>query len=108
MKTIAGMVLGVLVAGACSGSSTPAAPADDPGLVAGRDVFVRNCASCHGSAGGGGRGPKISEGRTADLFPAIEDQILFVAEGKGGMPAFSGRLSAEEIEDVVRFVREVL
>ena len=102
------LLVGVLTVGACGGSPTPAAPADAPGLVAGRSVYIRNCASCHGSAGGGGRGLRLDEGRTLDTFPSVDDQMSFVSEGKGGMPAFADRLSAEEIEDVVRFVREVL
>ncbi len=108
MKRITVLMVGTLIAGACGGSPTPAAPADAPDLVAGRSVYIRNCASCHGSAGGGGRGPRLDEGRTLDTFPSVEDQVSFVSEGKGGMPAFSDRLSAEEIEDVVRFIREVL
>lgn len=108
LSEIAVLLAGALLVGACGASPTPAAPENDSGLVAGRDVYIRNCASCHGSAGGGGRGPRMDEGRTTDTFPSVEDQILFVAEGKRGMPGFSDRLSAEEIEDVVRFVREVL
>jgi mono/diheme cytochrome c family protein len=39
------------------------------------------CSSCHGSAGGGGAGRKLSEGEVLRTFPNIEDQIRFVYNG---------------------------
>lgn len=98
----------VVLAGACSRGTTPVVLDGDPELVAGRDIFIRNCTNCHGAAGNGGRGPRLSEGRVIENYPDVLDQIEIVADGKSGMPAFSGRLDAAEIEQVVRFTREVL
>ncbi len=102
------LLVAAVFLGACSVTATPRADNDDPVLEVGRTVYIRNCASCHGAAGGGGKGPPLSEGRIGANFANIEDQIDLVTNGKGGMPAFSGRLTEEELEAVVRFTREVL
>ncbi len=109
-KTAAGLglaALAIVVAG-CAGASTPEVTNGDAGLELGRDIYVRQCASCHGGSGGGGRGTKLSEGTVLAAYPDIEDQVTIIAEGRNAMPAFGGRLTAEEIEAVVRFTREVL
>ena len=102
------LIIGMLVLVACSVTQTPSVPSGDPVLEDGRAIYIRNCASCHGSAGDGGQGPKLSEGKMMVEFEEISEQIDLVADGQGGMPAFSGRLTDEEIEAVVRFTREVL
>ncbi len=68
-------------------------------------VFAERCAGCHGADGGGGRGPQLSDGRAAANFPDIEDQIVVVTEGRGGMPSFGDRLTPDEIRAVVEFSR---
>ena len=101
----------------------PVSPLDQ-----GRQVYASACASCHGASGGGGIGPKLSEGESAVTFPNEEDHVAWVQEGSsskrgqpygdparpggpriastGNMPAFSGQLSEEEIQAVVLFERE--
>lgn len=82
--------------------------ADDQALVAGQDIYQSNCATCHGATGDGGQGPKLSDGDIAGRYPDIEDQIAVVSDGRNQMPSFEGELSDEEIENVVRYEREVL
>lgn len=41
-------------------------------------------------------------------YPNIDDQIALITNGKGAMPAFSKKLSAEQITSVTRYTREVL
>lgn len=102
------LVFGTALGAACStSSSTPAAPADDAVLVEGQKVYSANCASCHGSAGAGGYGKKLA-GVVETNYPNIDDQIAVIASGKGAMPGFSQKLSAEQIEAVARYTREVL
>lgn len=96
-----------IVLAACA-PPPPAAPSDDPVLVQGQEIYARNCASCHGSAGGGGVGPKLSEGAVLAAYPNIKDQIDLVSQGRGNMPAYQDRLSGQEQEAVVRYTREVL
>ena len=40
-----------------------------------------------------------------EKYPDIEDQITFVTNGTGRMPAFRGTLSTEEIRKVVTYER---
>jgi mono/diheme cytochrome c family protein len=101
------IVVGSFLFAACAGES-PEVTVDDPELVQGREVYVRSCASCHGSSGGGGLGPKLSEGAVTDSFPTIADQIELIANGRGTMPSYTGRLSPEEMQAVARYTREVL
>jgi mono/diheme cytochrome c family protein len=105
------LVGSALLGAACTSTDTPALSgdqADDPQLVLGRQVFEDNCARCHGGSGGGGAGPKLSDGEVVDAFPEPADQVALVREGRDTMPSFADRLSAEEIEAVVRFTREAL
>jgi mono/diheme cytochrome c family protein len=77
-------------------SSTPATP--------GAALYASSCASCHGADGGGGVGPQLA-GAVVKRFPAVDDQIAFVSEGSGSMPAFGGQLSPAEIRQVVEYTR---
>ncbi len=96
-----------LVAVACVGEP-PEVTVDDDELVAGRAIYGSSCASCHGAAGGGGSGPKLADGAAAAAYPDLADQMALVAEGKGRMPAFVGRLDDDQIRAVVRYTREIL
>jgi mono/diheme cytochrome c family protein len=92
---------------ACGGEG----PADSdvaPELREGRDLYRSQCASCHGSTGGGGVGSALDDGRMAQRYPDIADQIAVVSDGRGMMPGFGGFLSDAQLEAVVRFTREGL
>ncbi len=95
------------MAGGCTGAVVEAPPGDSE-LQLGQTVYTRNCASCHGAAGAGGRGVRLNEGAVLRSFPLVSDQIDVIANGRRTMPAFSGRLTEEDIEAVVRYTREVL
>jgi mono/diheme cytochrome c family protein len=117
-RTGVGLVFAVVVLAACGGgsstSSSASAPlptgaqAHDPKLLAGRTVFTGECASCHGIRGEGGAGPSFLGGRLERDYPNAEDQVTFVAAGRGMMPAFSGILNHQQIESVVAYQRQVL
>jgi mono/diheme cytochrome c family protein len=98
--------------GAACGGADRAAPEltaeqrEDPALVAGEQVFANNCATCHG-ADGRGRSNAPSLEDIEDRY-SLEDQVVLITGGRGGMPPFSSRLSDEEIEAVARYEREVL
>jgi cytochrome c553 len=71
--------------------------------AAGATVFKQaGCGSCHtlaAASASGQIGPNLD-----DLRPAFEDVRARVEAGGGGMPAFAGRLSEEQIRDVAAFV----
>jgi cytochrome c551 len=67
-------------------------------------VFSENCSVCHGATGHGGNGgPDL---RTMPLAQSEAGAIEQVTNGGGGMPAFSGQLSEEEIENVAAYVAQ--
>jgi mono/diheme cytochrome c family protein len=80
-----------------SGSGASASP--------GATLFAANCARCHGSDGGGGLGPQLSDGAVTKRFPNVADQVKFVTRGASGMPGFGGDLSPADIEQVVAYTR---
>jgi mono/diheme cytochrome c family protein len=68
----------------------------------GAAVFSENCSTCHGATGEGGNGgPDLL---TMPLAKTEAGAIEQVTNGGGGMPAFAGTLSEEEIEDVAAYV----
>jgi mono/diheme cytochrome c family protein len=75
------------------------------GGVDGAAVFSENCATCHGADGSGISGPPLDDGIVVVNFPDVQDQIDVVTGGRGPMPAFGDRLSAEEIQAVVEYTR---
>jgi len=77
-------------------------PAGQEGGGEGKTIFTSNCASCHTlkAAGTTGEvGPNLDE-----LEPDKATVEKQVTNGGGGMPAFGGTLSPEEIKEVAAFV----
>jgi mono/diheme cytochrome c family protein len=82
------------------GTATTAGGDAESGAV----VFSENCSTCHGATGHGGNGgPDL---RTMPLAQSEEGAIQQVTNGGGGMPAFGGTLSEEEIENVAAYVAQ--
>jgi mono/diheme cytochrome c family protein len=78
------------------------APAEgDP--EAGREVFASaGCGNCHTFEAAGSSGttaPNLDEAQ-----PSFDDAVEQIRNGGGGMPAFEGDLSEEEITNVAAFV----
>lgn len=85
--------------GGGSGSTAKSGP--------GYDVYLANCARCHGQDGQGGVGPKLAGVVTAD-FPDAREEVAVVRDGRASMPSFKGDLTAAEIQDVVAYTRSQL
>jgi mono/diheme cytochrome c family protein len=87
------------------GSLTPATTttaAGRGGHADGKVVFTQNCASCHTLAAAhatGTVGPNLDQ-----LRPSYATVKRQVTNGGGGMPSFSGRLSAAQIDAVSKYV----
>ena len=73
-------------------------------LEAGQAVFEANCARCHGADGMGSQTGRSLIG-IAMSEPDRSVHVASVTTGKGNMPAFGERLSAEEIDAAVSYVR---
>jgi mono/diheme cytochrome c family protein len=88
------------VEGEAEGSETAAGGSAESGAV----VFSENCSTCHGATGHGGNGgPDLT---TMPLAQSEAGAIEQVTNGGGGMPAFAGTLSEEEIENVAAYVAQ--
>jgi cytochrome c6 len=84
--------------------------AADPG--AGKDLFAGKCVMCHGADGAGNtamgkrfniqnlRAPEIQKRSDAELAASI-------TKGKNKMPAFEGKLTPEQVSNVVAHIREL-
>jgi|1186.fasta_scaffold103237_2 mono/diheme cytochrome c family protein len=98
-------LVGVAVAVVLLFANEPGAGSGSTAPSSGAALFAANCGSCHGADGGGGLGPQLSDGAAVKRFPSVDDQVAFVTEGSGSMPAFGGRLSARQIRRVVDYTR---
>jgi alcohol dehydrogenase (cytochrome c) len=75
-----------------------------PNAEAGKEVFAEECSVCHGADGlGGNGGPDLTTQPKAKEQKGAEEQVK---KGGGGMPAFEGTLSEEEIANVAAYVVE--
>lgn len=71
----------------------------------GQQLYMSNCAACHGGNGEGGSGPALAgNARAAD----IANVQNIIAYGRGMMPGFSATLTPEQIETVTQFVTQEL
>jgi cytochrome c oxidase cbb3-type subunit 3 len=75
----------------------------------GAATYARECASCHGAEGKGGKyvqigNPQLLIGVTNGFLRAV------IREGRPGtpMPAFATKLDAQAVEDVVAYLRDLL
>jgi cytochrome c6 len=94
-------------------SAIPAPQATAGGAAAGdaETLYAKHCARCHGEDGRGETtmGKKFELKDLADPeVQALSDAEIrrIIADGEGKMPGFSKKLSAEEIDSLVRYVRE--
>lgn len=87
--------------------------ADTASVKRGRDLFLNNCASCHGnSARGDGPIALALTPKPADLVvmapmhPA-EDFFWKIGNGRGAMPAWKNTLSENQIWDLVNYIKSL-
>ncbi|HXJ76592.1 MAG TPA: cytochrome c, partial [Candidatus Dormibacteraeota bacterium] len=71
--------------------------------TAGRQLFLKNCAHCHGPDARGDEGPDLHKLDWTDQ--QITSQIR--NGRKGQMPAFGGKLSSENISNIVAYVQSL-
>ena len=97
----------LLIAFACAVLATPAPAADHPGAVVYR---TKMCKACHGDDGSGntpaGKTVKAHDLRSEDVQKKSDAELMAtVTNGKDKMPSFKSSLSAQQIKDVVGFIR---
>ncbi len=107
------LALAAALGAACREDSLPIADSKGREVEAGRRIYLAKCASCHNKNGDGntitaGRFPyaNLVDGKwRSDGSPAaIERQVR---KGHDPMPRFEGKLTNEEIRDVVAYVADL-
>ena len=90
---------------------TSAAPADE--FARARTNFAKNCEVCHGPNGEGGTATiedkkiRVPSLKAAHAVRHTDEELLkIVTNGEEEMPSFADKISAEEITELVRFVRK--
>ena len=76
----------------------------------GAAVFKAKCASCHGPDGSGltgmGKAMKLRDLGSADVQKQSDGELTTITtDGKGKMPAYKGKISDDEIKQVIAFMR---
>jgi cytochrome c6 len=76
----------------------------------GQDTFKAKCAMCHGADGSGstpmGKSMGLKDlGSAAIQGMSDADLTAAIANGKGKMPAYKGKLTDAQIGDVVSYIR---
>jgi mono/diheme cytochrome c family protein len=90
-------------------------PANAESLEAGKKLYARHCASCHGPNGKGDGGMALSGGTPSDLTDenwdyGSTDGEIFVAIRDGvssDMLAYKEKLSEKQIWQIVHFIRSI-
>ena len=87
------------------------APVDEARAASGKPYYEQYCLSCHG-ASGHGDGPAAASlsikplDLTVHVYQHDETYLtLVIARGMIGMPSFGGRLSTDQIGDVIAYAR---
>ena len=93
-------------------SAAPSASVDE--FATARTNYTKNCEGCHGPEGQGGlvkvdnKQIKVPSLHSDHAKKHKDEQIVdFITNGHEEMPAFKDKLSAAEINELVRFVRKV-
>lgn len=80
------------------------------GLADGGAEFKVRCAPCHGARGAGdtkiGQNLKVRDLGSADVQKQPDEELAaIITKGKGKMPAYGGKLSKDQISDLLRYIR---
>jgi cytochrome c6 len=79
---------------------------------AGADTYKAKCAMCHGPDGTAatpmGKMMNIPSFRSPDQVKATDAALIAITKnGKGKMPVYSGKLTDDQIKEVVSFIRSL-
>jgi mono/diheme cytochrome c family protein len=96
------MLLGGEAGNNSASTNSPTAIPEQVAVSAvGRQLFLKNCAHCHGADARGDEGPDLHN------LDSTEEQIAArIRNGKKGqMTAFAGKFSPQQVRDVVAYLR---
>jgi cytochrome c6 len=68
--------------------------------------YKAKCAMCHGANGEGKAAMKTQDFGSADVQKMSDAELTdAITKGKGKMPAYDGKLSKDQIGDLVKWIR---
>jgi len=78
----------------------------------GEGLYKAKCVACHGADGKGettvGKANKVRDLGSADVQAQNDDAIAgIIGNGKGKMPAYGKSLKADQIKDLVAYIRSL-
>jgi len=78
----------------------------------GEALYKAKCVACHGADGKGettvGKANKVRDLGSADVQKQSDDELAgIISNGKGKMPAYGKSLKAEQIKDLVAYIRSL-
>lgn len=73
-------------------------------------VYKTNCQPCHGPDGTGstpvGKSLHVKSLRSDEVQKLTDKELIkIIRDGKGKMPAFGGKLTDPQVEDIIHFIR---
>ena len=76
----------------------------------GADIYKAKCAACHAASGAGdtmlGKNMKLRPLASPEVQQQSDDELAsIISKGKNRMPAYGRKLSPQQIEEVVRYIR---
>jgi mono/diheme cytochrome c family protein len=74
----------------------------------GRELFMNNCARCHGDDAKGDKGPDLTSRKRQSKWTNSDEPIVNKIN-KGGlfMPKFEKKLTSEQIKEIAQYVRSL-
>ena len=84
-------------------------------VAAGKAIFKKRCAVCHGKTGAADgpmskilKPPPPSFADAGHMAKRSDEELLkIIKEGKKPMPAYSGKLTEEQIQNVLAYIRSL-
>ena len=112
-KTTFSILFAVAITAALAATETFSAASPNPNAASAAALYARNCASCHGRDGRAKTAKaKSNHARNVadpDWQNRVSDERIFnaIMNGKGKMPGYSKKLSEQEIDSLVSYVRSL-
>jgi mono/diheme cytochrome c family protein len=105
LKNIWLTVSGVVIVGFASISAVADNPASSAASLTADPIYQKQCAKCHGKSAEGRHfgGPALTTDKATTM--SSDDLRNVIANGKGRMPKYGSKLSAEEINRLILELR---
>ncbi|HEX9162624.1 MAG TPA: cytochrome c [Thermoanaerobaculia bacterium] len=78
----------------------------------GKEIFAKKCQACHGSEGAAdttmAKNMKVRPLSSEEVQKQSKEELIKItSDGKGKMPAFKSKMSKDEIQDVVDYIKSL-